>query len=131
VNDLEIKDAVRARDGHKCRDCGMTSEEHVAKYGRELDVHRLLPGSVYEVDWAVTLCRACHGDKPRTVSDAYFWGRERTGIHFAHWNMYDPDDADLMRRLDHLAEEQGLDAEALLNRILREYCHGAPLNYCI
>lgn len=38
---VEIKEAVRERDSHRCRDCGITQEQ----YGRwKLDVHRLVPG---------------------------------------------------------------------------------------
>ena len=30
------------------------------------DVHRIDPGSAYTVDGCVTLCRVCHGDKPKS-----------------------------------------------------------------
>jgi hypothetical protein len=131
MTDLEIKAAVRERDGYRCRDCGMTSEEHLAQHGRELDVHRVLPGADYDPDTCVTLCRACHGPKPRTLAEAFFWDRERTRVDFVFWNMYKPEEADLVRRLEHLAEEQGIDAGRLIDNILWKYCHGEPLNYCI
>lgn len=43
----------------------MTNEQHQAKYGRQLDVHRLAPGSVYSVAGCVTLCKPCHGPEPK------------------------------------------------------------------
>jgi hypothetical protein len=131
MSELDIKAAVRARDGHKCRDCGMGSEEHLAKYGHELDVHRLLPGTEYEADWCVTLCRACHGQKPKTITNAYLWPVERTRVDFVVWNMYNPEDAALMTWLDRLADAEGIDPARLIDRILWGYCRGAPLNYSI
>jgi hypothetical protein len=64
---LQIKAAVRARDGFKCLECGMTQADHLATYGQDLDVHRVVPGSAYSTDPGVcqTLCRRCHGPKPR------------------------------------------------------------------
>lgn len=47
LEELTIKDCVRARDGHKCVDCGMPQDRHIAEQGRRLDVHRLIPGSKY------------------------------------------------------------------------------------
>jgi hypothetical protein len=66
VTDLQIKAAVRARDGHRCTECGMTAAEHRQRYGRTLDVHRLEPGKPYTIDGCLTLCRKCHGPKPRS-----------------------------------------------------------------
>lgn len=62
---LEIKAAVRARDGHRCTECGMTNEEHRKKIGRSLEVHRLTPGSPYTIEGCQTLCRYCHSSKPK------------------------------------------------------------------
>ena len=61
----KVKAAVRCRDGYRCTRCGMTHEEHVARYGKTLDVHRVVPGSVYTEPACVTLCRKCHGPQPR------------------------------------------------------------------
>ena len=63
---LIVKAEVRHRDGHKCTECGMTQEEHLSRYKKSLEVHRLKPRSVYQVDGCVTLCKACHGPKPRS-----------------------------------------------------------------
>lgn len=66
MNVLQIKAAVRERDEYKCTECGMTNFEHVLETNRSLEVHRLVPGSKYSIDGCVTLCRKCHGPKPRT-----------------------------------------------------------------
>lgn len=60
-----VKEIVRARDGFKCIDCGMTQGEHISAEGRVLDVHRLSPGSPYYSDGCVTVCRECHGKRHR------------------------------------------------------------------
>lgn len=44
----------------------MTHTQHLARYGKKLDVHRVVPGSPYTVDGCVTLCRECHGPKPKS-----------------------------------------------------------------
>jgi 5-methylcytosine-specific restriction endonuclease McrA len=65
VEILRVKRAVRERDGHRCTKCGMTAEEHERRYGRTLDVHRLMPGSLYSVEGCVSFCRPCHGPEPK------------------------------------------------------------------
>ncbi len=65
---LEIKAAVRKRDGMRCGKCGMDNERHLALYGKSLDVHRLVPRSVYSLGGCVTLCRACHGTEPKKTA---------------------------------------------------------------
>lgn len=66
----EIKAAVRARDGMRCRECGRTNEEELRELGWSLDVHRIVPGSPYTLEGCITLCRRCHGPKPRRKSTA-------------------------------------------------------------
>jgi cytochrome c553 len=61
----EVKEAVRERDGQRCVECGLTALEHQERYGMTLDVHRVVPGSAYTLEGCVTLCRACHGPKPK------------------------------------------------------------------
>ncbi len=53
-----------------CTECGMTNRDHKAKHGRQLEVHRIEPGSAYSVSGCVTLCRSCHGPKPKSESAA-------------------------------------------------------------
>jgi hypothetical protein len=65
-----VKKLVRARDGQKCTGCGMSSADHVDAYGRDLDVHRLTPGSLYTLEGCVTMCKACHAPQPRRKKGA-------------------------------------------------------------
>lgn len=65
ADQIDVKASVRERDEHRCTECGMSAEEHASTYGRDLEVHRLVPGSEYTVDGCVTLCIPCHGPKPR------------------------------------------------------------------
>ncbi len=62
----EIKALVRHRDGYRCMECGMTATDHVEKCGRNLEVHRIAPGSEYTLAGCVTLCKKCHGRKPKS-----------------------------------------------------------------
>lgn len=57
-----IKAEVRARDGHRCTSCGRTSEESRRRWRSQLQVHRVVPGSLYSTrpGVCVTLCLACH-----------------------------------------------------------------------
>lgn len=66
MSELAVKGAVRARDGFRCVGCSMTNDEHRRRYGRELDVHRKTPGGLYAIDDCETLCRFCHGSKPKS-----------------------------------------------------------------
>ena len=60
--------AVRERDGMKCVKCGLTNGESVARCGRQLDVHRVISGSLYTVDGCISECKTCHGKLPRRPS---------------------------------------------------------------
>lgn len=64
-NIADIKKAVRERDGMCCTVCGMTDEESQAEFGRTLDVHRTVPGSLYSLEGCVTLCKECHYPQPK------------------------------------------------------------------
>lgn len=55
------------KDGYECRACGMTREEHKARYGRDLPVHHVIPLRKFDdretghsIDNLVTACDACH-----------------------------------------------------------------------
>jgi hypothetical protein len=65
VNLLDLKDAVRARDGYRCTGCGLPNAEHIHLHGRALDVHRVIPRSTYTLDGCITVCRRCHGPLPK------------------------------------------------------------------
>lgn len=68
MTELEVKAAVRARDGNRCTECGVTSDENKAAHGCDLDVHRITPRSRYTLEGCVTLCKSCHGPKPKHSS---------------------------------------------------------------
>lgn len=62
-----MKEQVRIRDHYMCRDCSITQEEHVERFGESLHVHHLHARS--DVDDSsrshlmtnlVTLCNQCH-----------------------------------------------------------------------
>lgn len=75
ASDTEIKAAIRLRDGHRCCECGVTDAEHRATTGRGVEVHRNVPGSCYSLlpGACTTLCRACHGPKPRSPYGSSPW----------------------------------------------------------
>lgn len=60
-----VKHLVRERDSNRCTKCGAWDLVHVAQYGRRLEVHRLVPGSVYTVEGCVLLCKPCHSGEPK------------------------------------------------------------------
>lgn len=62
-----VKRKVRERDRHRCTGCGMTNEEHLAKYDRILSVHRVVPGSVYVTEGCVTVCEPCHREAHKVL----------------------------------------------------------------
>jgi hypothetical protein len=64
MTELEIKSAVRARDGNRCTKCGMTNDQHKEWMGKSLHVHRVVPGSLYTVEGCVPLCIRCHRSEP-------------------------------------------------------------------
>lgn len=66
MTDVEVKEAVRERDGYRCIHCGITAEAHLELTGKTLEVHRLTPGAPYTVEGCVTLCKACHTRQPKS-----------------------------------------------------------------
>jgi len=61
------KRRVRIRDQARCQDCGMTTPEHLDKYGRNLNVHHIQPARTFDgpeqrnaMSNLVTLCIPCH-----------------------------------------------------------------------
>lgn len=63
-----VKELVRERDRDSCVECGMSAVVHLLQYGRQLEVHRIVPGSLYTVAGCVTLCSACHDGKPHRAN---------------------------------------------------------------
>ncbi|WP_080508321.1 HNH endonuclease [Haloparvum sedimenti] len=61
------KDSVRERDGNECRRCGIGREDHLDTYGRDLNVHHVVPARKIDdpeerhaLANLVTLCQSCH-----------------------------------------------------------------------
>lgn len=65
---LQLKEQIRARDGYRCAECGLTNDDHLTEWGSSLEVHRVRPGSCYSLDpgVCVILCKTCHGSKPKS-----------------------------------------------------------------
>jgi NAD-dependent dihydropyrimidine dehydrogenase PreA subunit len=114
-----IKRKIRERDGNRCQDCGMTKEQHVAEFQQDLEIHRLVPGIVYQCDTCVLLCRKCHASKPRRTEDA-FWA---TDIVWAGFNLYDQDEKDAIFKLIRLSKDLGKDVDALLREALLRFAN--------
>lgn len=63
------REAVIQRDGEKCVNCGMTREEHKAKFGRDITVDHEDGNGRYsetannDIANLQTLCLPCHGRK--------------------------------------------------------------------
>lgn len=107
MNVLQIKAAVRERDGHRRTRCGMTEEAHRERFGRALEVHRQEPGSDYAVDSScVTVCKPCHGTLPR---------RPRGTVGFVRLKK------PFVRILARLAEQRFSTITGLANQAVREY----------
>jgi hypothetical protein len=111
LSDAKIKELVRERDGYKCRDCGMSDEDHQEKFDQTLEVHRLVPGVEYGQTWCVTLCCDCHKKKIRKTGDA-FWCKD---LRWFGFNLYDTKDAKLYTLLERYSLARGIaQSEALL-----------------
>lgn len=59
TEEQRVKQAVRDRD-KVCRGCGLTNAQHLWKWGRSLNIHRIKPKSPYTVDGCTLLCKSCH-----------------------------------------------------------------------
>lgn len=107
MTEQQIKAAVRERDGYKCRECCMSNFEHVLNTGRSLEVHRLVPGSKYTIEGCVTLCRKCHGPKPKVPRDTS--SRWRLDVDF-----------EVFLGVQLAAKKKGLSISEFLNAFFRQ-----------
>lgn len=55
------------RDDYRCQSCGLSRDEHHKKYGRDLEVHHIIPYRKFDIDEKanalpnlITLCQSCH-----------------------------------------------------------------------
>lgn len=124
-SDLVIKDRVRERDGYRCRDCGMTNDEHYDAYGKCLDVHRVLKDFCYDDAVCITLCRRCHGKKR---------GKEYDDGVLSFMNFYNKTHREVLWALIDLANATGtsihhIEADALNEYLARRDFPSA--DYCI
>src|ERR1043166_7209937 len=111
MNVLEIKEAVRARVGYRCTECGLSNDQHIADYGQALHVHRVFPGGQYSLarGFCVTLCRVCHGGKEKSPP----------GTNTSYFMVRVP--APLATALDILVERNVSDRTEEVKRAVREY----------
>jgi 5-methylcytosine-specific restriction endonuclease McrA len=58
----------------------MTGEEHQARYGSALEIHRIKPHGPYTLSNCITLCKPCHLKKPKVAYDRVM--RRRDGSRF-------------------------------------------------
>ena len=63
------RESILKRDNYACKKCGMTNEEHIEKWGRELTVDHIDGNGRYsskcnnKLSNLQTLCLSCHGKK--------------------------------------------------------------------
>jgi len=58
-----VREDVLDRDGHACRFCGTTNEEHREEHGRGLHAHHIIPdgdGGPDSMRNLITVCQSCH-----------------------------------------------------------------------
>jgi Sigma-70, region 4./HNH endonuclease. len=59
-----LRERVLQRDGYRCVRCGMTAEEHMARWGRPITVDHIDKDRTHNsLDNLQTLCLRCHGSK--------------------------------------------------------------------
>ena len=76
-----LRSEILKRDGYKCVDCGMTNEEHIKKWKRNLTINHIDHKGRYSykqnnnLENLETLCLKCHGFKDRSNYKLYGKGR--------------------------------------------------------
>ena len=66
-NWYDQREKARERDGYKCRSCGLSDEQHKARFDCELEIHHIKRAGSFDdyenmnqLDNLVTLCTPCH-----------------------------------------------------------------------
>ena len=135
MSQLQLKDAIRTRDGMRCRECGMSNDEHLAKAGTYLEVHRLFPSAIYHPLTCITLCRWCHDKKPTRIAKVVYCQPEqqaKDGMALPLWiNTYIREHVDLHHAILDECKRKGMDADDLIREILMRYFGHLPFDYCI
>lgn len=69
-----LTDKVYERDNWTCQECGMTQEQHIIIFNRQLTIHHIDGNGVYskkqnnDIENLITLCLRCHGKKHGRIS---------------------------------------------------------------
>lgn len=73
----QLQDSTRQevfdQRGHECLFCGVTGEQHRQEYGRDLDVHHVIPsskGGSDDPENLIPVCRSCHQQLEATQGKA-------------------------------------------------------------
>ena len=84
INFGGMRDYVLERDNWTCQDCGMTQEQHILIFGKNITIHHIdQKGSTSEIknnnlNNLITLCLRCHGKRDnkarRTFGNQYVRG---------------------------------------------------------
>lgn len=110
----QVKTAVRARDGFACTKCGRSNVEHKATTGRQLEVHRVQPGTPYTVEQCVTLCHSCHTSEPKSPIGSADMACGEPTVRFRL-------SPELHSRVEATAARLGLSFSSLLRLMIREH----------
>lgn len=69
-----IADRARKRDKYACKNCGMTQQDHLSKWGSSLEVHHIVPFYQFtdhikanRLSNLTTLCKSCHATADKTI----------------------------------------------------------------
>lgn len=75
----KIAERARRRDGHACQKCGLNRAESEIKFGRELDVHHIVPfhnwpnaKKANRLSNLITLCKSCHRAEEAKCAEVQF-----------------------------------------------------------
>ncbi len=96
-------------------------------YHEDLEVHRLIPGTVYHADFCISLCVACHAKKVRRLREV-LWSKDLWWLGF---NLYDEDDAALFARIKEEAAALKIPLCNHVTNILREHFRQKDPDYSI
>lgn len=118
-----VKEVVRERDGNRCVQCGMTNDEHLEKYSKSLQVHRMIPGIVYDEGSCILLCQPCHYKRPSQTGKA-LWDEHLLWLAF---NLLDPDHKALFDSLLSLSQEGPDNIPTLAFKAIKQYLDGIAL----
>lgn len=110
----------------------MKEQDHVDQTGKGLEVHRLFPGSAYEPNLCITLCRSCHGKKPKSIDALWFHhAPEESGVLMVAWIVASPIGKAMYATLKEIADVRKISVDSLIDEIVDRYIRDLPMDYCI